>query len=608
MPKFLDDKGLQYLWSKIALEDYPNNETLVAIINAIDEEKLDKSIFEQYLGVNVATIEPRNDDVPTVFINGIIPTTKDEVLATLKYQSKTETFTAYITIKCQGTSSLAYPKKNFTIKLFSDEAREIKLKKNFRNWGEQNKFCLKANWIDISHARNIVAARLWGDVVKSRDNYDSYPEEFKTSPNVGAIDGFPIRVFCNGIYWGRYTWNIPKDGWMNNMDDSLSTHCILCGEDYASSCFRQEAVIDKTDWTDELHDEVPGNILTRWNEIISFVMTSSDDDFKNNLSNYFDVNSLIDYYCFSYGICHLDGLSKNQLFFTYDGQIWIASAYDMDSTFGLYWNGESFVSTTYRMQADYETGVNGTSNLLYDRLAALFSEEIAARWAILRGDPLSNYNVISRIEEFGNLTPPYLIAEDYAITTGNGNFTGIPSQYDNTIGQIRSYAINRLNYVDGQMGLAPDVESGTENILRTNFSPYADSWIDTANINWGNGDYVEASIDVSNCLYSNENILSIGDNINSWLQITAGFHLYYTASTNTLNVNYLTDSQYVQNNVSITDSTIIIKLSSNGLEINGTKWDELEKMASVQSAVQIGSAEGNTRSNAFYNYIKVVHG
>ena len=34
MPKFLDDKGLQYLWSKIALEDYPNNETLVAILNA----------------------------------------------------------------------------------------------------------------------------------------------------------------------------------------------------------------------------------------------------------------------------------------------------------------------------------------------------------------------------------------------------------------------------------------------------------------------------------------------------------------------------------------------------------------------------------------------
>lgn len=43
MKKFLDDKGLQYLWSKIALEDYPNNETLIAVLNAIDETKADRN-------------------------------------------------------------------------------------------------------------------------------------------------------------------------------------------------------------------------------------------------------------------------------------------------------------------------------------------------------------------------------------------------------------------------------------------------------------------------------------------------------------------------------------------------------------------------------------
>ena len=39
MAKYLDDKGLQYLWSKLSMQDYPNNETLVAILNAIDETK-----------------------------------------------------------------------------------------------------------------------------------------------------------------------------------------------------------------------------------------------------------------------------------------------------------------------------------------------------------------------------------------------------------------------------------------------------------------------------------------------------------------------------------------------------------------------------------------
>ena len=40
--KFLDEKGLQHLWSKISMEDYPNNETLIAVLNAIDETKANK--------------------------------------------------------------------------------------------------------------------------------------------------------------------------------------------------------------------------------------------------------------------------------------------------------------------------------------------------------------------------------------------------------------------------------------------------------------------------------------------------------------------------------------------------------------------------------------
>lgn len=43
MKKFLDESGLQHLWRQLSLKDYPNNETLVAVINAIDEEKADKN-------------------------------------------------------------------------------------------------------------------------------------------------------------------------------------------------------------------------------------------------------------------------------------------------------------------------------------------------------------------------------------------------------------------------------------------------------------------------------------------------------------------------------------------------------------------------------------
>ena len=41
--KYLDQNGVKFLWSKISMEDYPNNETLIAVLNAIDNTKADKT-------------------------------------------------------------------------------------------------------------------------------------------------------------------------------------------------------------------------------------------------------------------------------------------------------------------------------------------------------------------------------------------------------------------------------------------------------------------------------------------------------------------------------------------------------------------------------------
>lgn len=41
--KFLDESGVVHLYNKLSLQDYPNNETLIGVITAIDETKADKS-------------------------------------------------------------------------------------------------------------------------------------------------------------------------------------------------------------------------------------------------------------------------------------------------------------------------------------------------------------------------------------------------------------------------------------------------------------------------------------------------------------------------------------------------------------------------------------
>ena len=387
--------------------------------------------------------EPSNDDIPTIFFSGgFLPTTKDYTKLKMRYISKTLEFECFVNIKCQGTSSMAYPKKNFSIRTYEDEALENKLKLDFKGWGEQYKFVLKANYIDITHARNVVSAKLWSKCVASRSNFDELPHELRESPNLGAIDGFFVKVYHEGVYQGRYTFNIPKDPWMTNMDENKEEHCLLCSENYVSGCFRAPAVIDETDWTDEIHKTVPQSIITRWNEVIDFVRFSSDEDFKNNITNYFDLESIIDYYCFNYMICGLDALGKNQIYITYDGMKWFATAYDMDSTWGSYWDGTREVSSAYRMQEDYETGVNGTSNLLYDRLEEHFKQEIYDRYQILRNGPMSLSSVMEEFDKFLSICSQEMIDEDFDA------YPGIPGRDYNNFKQIRKYAVERYNYTD----------------------------------------------------------------------------------------------------------------------------------------------------------------
>ena len=478
MGNFLDVEGVKYLWSKVNMQDYPNNETLMAVINAIDKTKADKE-SPIFTGIPIAPtadphtnttqiattefvntaisdavlrgispVEPSNNDIPLVFFGGDLPQKKQDTIMNFRYISKNRDISGYVKIKAQGNSSLNYPKKNQTVKLYSDEGCTENLKVNFKNWGAQNKYCYKANWIDITHARNIVSAQLWGDIVKSRNNYLELPEELRNSPNQGAVDGFPVKLYANGKYQGRYTINIPKDAWMVNMDKNLDTHCMLCGEDYGSGCFRGEAKIDGTDWKDELHDVVPESVKQRWNQVISFVMTSTDEEFKQNLGNYFDVESLIDYHLFGLYSCGLDAYGKNQIYLTYDGQKWIASMYDMDSTWGLYWDGQKLIPSNYSRESYEDMIQNRQGNLLYMRLEKNFQEELTSRWNELLKGPLSISNVLSKFEQFINIAPTELVQEDYATTTADSKFTNIPSKTTNNIQQIRKFALERLSYME----------------------------------------------------------------------------------------------------------------------------------------------------------------
>jgi hypothetical protein len=289
----------------------------VAMIEA-DLSKVQEEIEdlkENGTGTVVSSVEPMDDDIQKVYLMGSefanMTTEKNEVNMELDYVSKTDKFHSYIKIKFQGTSSLSKPKKNFTIKLYSDEARETRKKKLFKDWKvEESKFVLKANYIDHTHARNIVCARLWNEVVTSRSDYDSLPVELKSSPRHGAIDGFPVKVYVNGIYQGIYTWNIGKDAWMWGMDEDNAKHVLLCAETNTNGTYRETPCNFRTlwggkdgiDWSVEVGTNGTA-VKDGLNALITCVKDTGDETFKSTIGNYLDIQSAIDYYIHQYVIC-----------------------------------------------------------------------------------------------------------------------------------------------------------------------------------------------------------------------------------------------------------------------------------------------------------------
>lgn len=347
-------------------------------------------------------------------------------------------------VKWQGNSSLSYPKKNFTITFYHDPYYGRKDKVDVGLDTKQSKWVTKANYIDHSQARNIVGARLWSQIVKCRKT--AVPDLLATSPRYGAVDGYPITIKLNGAYYGLYTMNIAKDDFTFGMDEDNPLHCAACGEtnNNGNNSMTLAEEFRVTSGIGSWSCEVPGTFSTEARtslaNLIQFVRTSTDEDFKAGLNDYLDVESAIDYYLFAYFICAEDSLGKNIILLTYDLQKWYMSMYDMDSTFGLYWNGSYFLEPDTPCPEGYQE----TNSLLWQRIEANFAQELYDRYTLLRQTVLSIENVCDVIDTFVSQISKSDYTEDVA------QWTAIPQGNIDHAVQMKEFITARAEYVDSE--------------------------------------------------------------------------------------------------------------------------------------------------------------
>ena len=324
-------------------------------------------------------------------------------------------------VKWQGSSSIYYPKKNYTIKFAN--AFEVG-----NGWGAQKKYCLKANWIDATHSRNLICAKLWGQMVKSRSNPISNIDKL---PNGGAVDGFPCIVTINDQFAGLYTFNIPKDGWMYDMGGG-DQEAILCADPDTNSgrivSMRELADLDGDFEIEYVSNEDDTSwVLTSLNNLIDKVINSTttlDDDIDSLL----DWESAIDYYILVCLIGGYDMIYKNYLLSTYDGTKWFFGAYDMDSTFGLWWNGEYFIGIKDSHIPTFSSG--SSSHNIFKLIYKFKKDELKQRYTELRNGVLNDDNVATVFANFIGQIP----SEIYSME--RKKWTAIPNTSANNLHQI----------------------------------------------------------------------------------------------------------------------------------------------------------------------------
>lgn len=544
--------------------------------------------------------------LPALYLTGDVTGMSKDNAVTLDYVYGELSGTA--TVKWQGASSLGYPKKNYTIKF--DNAFEA-----VEGWGVQDKYCLKANYIDFSHARNVVSAKLWGEIVKSRTNANA---KLSALPNGGAVDGFPCIVMLNGNFHGLYTFNIPKAGWLYGMGnsetnverlsfkeyingepdkttgdyvatnsvtgnfatirnvstaggrtyvnwditqmseigavaylfdmdgnlvkafaahngvklspyygkfegdlgedawldistdttrldaatgvkplslpvpenhyvmwvfryvgvripetsnltptwsseaeanntwsytwirtgieftyESTAAEIIMCAEGASeANRFKAEATLS-SDFDIEYASETVSDedILSSLNRLINACINSDGTDLDSNIAKYLDWDSAIDYYIYACLIGGADIAAKNYLLSTYDGTKWFFGAYDLDTTFGIWWNGQKFLPDNHYPTVEWYANYHRAMWLIWNYKRDAFK----ARYAQLRAGALSENNVALAFSNFINKIPSTVYTEDAK------KWPGIPSTAANNLAQILNWYRMRVAVLDKEV-------------------------------------------------------------------------------------------------------------------------------------------------------------
>lgn len=366
--------------------------------------------------------------LPVMIITGDIPvleaatSTSTQILVDIDYtneQDPTKNFKmTNAALRIQGTSSLAYPRKNFRFYTQVEESTQVydhegnKLSDKLYQFvdGAQpvNCWCLKADFAESSGTHNTGIAKIWnkamyGAMIQFKNvlgeevnGYALRTEAQNKALAAGfdydvrtTIDGFPIVLFYKKnasdtdlIFLGKYNFNNDKStpsvfGFENIPDfDNSRMQCWETKDNgHPLGLFTDVSRFD-ADWSEAFESRYPDTKTPNTADLKSFSVWMngvSQEDFVTEKWAHMDVYKVAAYYCYLMRFGAVDQPVKNAFLTSEDGEKFYFINYDNDTINGLINTGRLVLDPTINRDtigSDGEYVYAGHNSVLWNRCEA----------------------------------------------------------------------------------------------------------------------------------------------------------------------------------------------------------------------------------------------
>ena len=406
------------------------------------------------------TISPLTYNSSTWEAGAAVGSTSTEEVR-LDFISNTVNFTDYIKINYQGATSLGDAKKGFGI----DTANKHK----FGKWRPYDSFHLKAFYEDFIKCRDLTCNTLMEQVYRIRTAANRRPfltyNDFGTSVSgfFGGdaychVDGFPIELYINDVYWGVYIWRTKKhrDNYMFNK--SNTNHIFLDAQDFFTNGFQWSGVEIRNPKSDSGNTEFEEGVepndgevkttVTAWKDFMWGITSSTS---KDDIEAHMNINDFIDVYLVLYVTNTWDSWARNTLYGTWDGQHFSPMVYDMNNSFNGFGGKSTGSYIAYYPPTSNTYNQKARSMTWFPILESKYNSEIKARYRELKNAGVfTAENIIRIFEYYSNWIGQDAYAREAKRWPNCPSLIGNNRDVD-SIANISNWVIARMAYMDSIM-------------------------------------------------------------------------------------------------------------------------------------------------------------